>query len=658
MANAAPEFLSARSEALSRIAARATFLHERLAAAEAPYGDGEDGDGMLALTRWRTTLGAGGVERRLAWDGIDATAVLWQQGSVHALADADWIGVLGDALAQPIPVAAARYLDPSASVAFEELLVPFIEAARQELQRGSGEALDLLSKSAQITLERSLLLLLSSVALSTFNDAFALHQSLCGRFPWADYSGSDHAYQRFVSELRNGGLLKLLGEHAVLARLLASVAYGWAKSHAQLVRRLRQDWPALRQMFNLAAACRIDSIAPYRSDPHDGGQAVVIVVLAGGLALVYKPRTLDMERGLGEVLAWSTACGFSKPYRIPALLPRNGYGWMEHVAATSCSDMLEIAAFYTRAGGLLCLTALLQGTDIHYENLIACGDQPIIVDPETLFHPRLPQEHSTDLGAGTGRGEACDDFARTLSESGFLPTGLGPDFSAFGAVGPIKTPYRVVHCAAVNSDAMAVDYKTYCAPSGKNVPTLNGRPETAAKHRDLIVSGFSEMFRLVLNHRTSLLDVLRGFAGRRGRFVARSTNIYGLLLQASLGSELMRNGATRGILFERLRRAAVERPQRPACWPILDAELQALERMDIPFFASVCDEATAYWPSPMDQVTARIVSATEADLTCYVQHLEQGLSRLPTPAPAIVSRDSGAIFVDGGVRHDSEEGRT
>ncbi len=146
--------------------------------------------------------------------------------------------------------------------------------------------------------------------------------------------------------------------------------------------------------------------------------------------------------------------------------------------------------------------------------------------------------------------------------------------------------------------------------------------ETAAAHIDSIAAGFHEMFLLVVRNRKSLLAVLGRFAGRRGRFIARSTNAYGLLLQASLQPELLCDGAARGILFEKLRRQAVKRRNRPACWPILDAELQALERMDVPYFVSVCDESGVCWASPMDQVIARIESAAEADLLKHLQRLK------------------------------------
>ena len=41
-----------------------------------------------------------------------------------------------------------------------------------------------------------------------------------------------------------------------------------------------------------------------------------------------------------------------------------------------------------RQGGYLAILYALEATDFHFENLIAAGEQPVLIDLETLFHPR------------------------------------------------------------------------------------------------------------------------------------------------------------------------------------------------------------------------------------------------------------------------------
>ncbi|MGH6671537.1 MAG: type 2 lanthipeptide synthetase LanM [Xanthobacteraceae bacterium] len=634
MAGTAAAQLTLGGDLVRQIAARSMFLHECLAA----QGGAADLQSEDVQTRWLASLGAGGLARRLAWQR--PIAPLRPEQAVASVAPDGWIELLAEALTAPPPdeTRRYRYLVAGCPVAFEDLLLPFIEAARRRLRREAAAAYPLLSDAAQIALERSLLLLLSHVSLRVFHFEFTLYQNLSGRFPWVGASASNGGYRRFVRDLLAGGLPEVMREYAVLARLLALKSAEWAGTHGELLRRLQSDWPAIVCGFDLAdVPCRIENIVPYRSDPHHGGRTVAIVTLPGGRRLVYKPRPVDMEEGLGELLSWANACGFSQPYRRVALLRCDGYGWVDHVAHAGCDDLCQIRAFYIRIGGLLCFAALLQGTDFHHENLIACGNQPIIVDAETLFHPRLSPDVIADLGSGARRSVEDDDFGNRLVETGFFPCGRDFDFSALGATEPIETPFRVARCDPVNSDAMGIRYETYRVARRDNVPTLNGHPETAAQHRQSVINGYGEMARLVLRNRSTLLAAIGRFVGRCGRVVARSTNTYGLLLQASLRPELMRQGAERGILFEQLRRAAVGRRQRPACWAILDAELRALERLDVPNLPNVCGQSDVCWPSALEEVVARIRHVTPASIEKEIARVAWMLSRLPMPRKEIAT---------------------
>jgi type 2 lantibiotic biosynthesis protein LanM len=612
---------------LSEIAARARYLHERLQGEVPEAIARHDTDDLLS--RWDAAL-AGQLDRRLAWSGLDRDAARRRMVEGGGATDRRWVdllaqafAIMGDAPQRP------RYVVSIAPIAFEELLVPFVEAGRGLMARDLAQHAALLSDGAWATLERMLLALLSRIALQTFCSEFALHQGLAGATPWHGGAGRGR-YRAFVAHAREGGLCDILSAYPVLARLLATMVLNWVGAHAALVRRLRDDWPLLTTEFALDdAPCRVTSIAPYRSDLHDGGRSVVILELSGHL-LVYKPRPLGMEQAFGDVLAWANARGFSRPYRRTPLLLRDGYGWMGYAAAIPCGSVAEVEAFYARVGGLICLTALLQGTDIHYENLVASGDQPVLVDAETLFHPRP----GAAIGAEFDSRAAAepDDFVRALSDSGWFPPTTGPDFSALGAANAVATEFPAATCIGVNSDRMAFAYEPFRAPRRQNSPYLNGQAESAASHRASIVAGFCEMFRLVLAERNSLLELIRGFGELPGRFVARSSNTYGLLLQASLSPDALRDGAGRGLLFERLRRTALGRDEKPPHWPILDAETEALERMDVPRIPT--GEAARCWPSPASQVAARIARASERDLATRMRQLRRLLARLTPPAAA------------------------
>ena len=47
----------------------------------------------------------------------------------------------------------------------------------------------------------------------------------------------------------------------------------------------------------------------------------------------------------------------------------------------------EVETYFNRCGQLVAVLYLTRTNDIHHENLIASGDQPVLIDTDTLFYP-------------------------------------------------------------------------------------------------------------------------------------------------------------------------------------------------------------------------------------------------------------------------------
>src|SRR5262249_30204048 len=107
---------------------------------------------------------------------------------------------------------------------------------------------------------------------------------------------------------------------------------------------------------------------------------------ADGRRLVYKPRSLELHQHFNAFVDWLNA-KTALDIRTVRLLTQDGYGWLEYVVHEPCEDFAGVRRFYHRPGAPLALPDRLDGTDMHFENLIAAGDQPVLVDVETLFHP-------------------------------------------------------------------------------------------------------------------------------------------------------------------------------------------------------------------------------------------------------------------------------
>ena len=122
---------------------------------------------------------------------------------------------------------------------------------------------------------------------------------------------------------------------------------------------------------------------------------VLLATFASGLKVVYKPRRLAVDVHFQRLLDWLNERGARPRFRMLAVLDRGAYGWMEFVRATGCHSQGEVRRFYERQGGYLAILYALEATDFHYENLIADGEHPVLLDLETLFHPRIEKSMPT-----------------------------------------------------------------------------------------------------------------------------------------------------------------------------------------------------------------------------------------------------------------------
>ena len=499
------------------------------------------------------------------------------------------------------------------NVPFAALLADRVDAASATLAATVGDTISPLTDAALAVLEQALLVRLSSLSLAVFTSEFGLFRALHPILPGQIATAPDAQYREFVEAMQSGRAAEVLCHYAGLAALLDTVTADWVAAQREMLVRLATDWPALCDRFGMTGATpAITAISPYRSDPHHHGRSVAMLAFADGGVLVYKPRSLAMDAAWDALLGWANALGPARAFYRPALLSRDGYGWMAPVAANPCETADQLDDCYHRSGGIACLVALCQGTDIHHENLIAAGDQPVIVDAETLLQPRLDRAFSSTLGAGAQRRAAPDTLAFALAESGLLPRPGEIDFSGLGASGSVVTPFLHPVCQNVNSDAMTVAHIPYRAAPQGNVPILAGAAAGAAKNVEAICAGFADMLATLLANRRSLRDLIESWRGLPTRLVVRSTNAYGMMLNASTHPALLRDAGARDAHFAQLYLGTG--PRTPTAQAIIDAELSAMRRMDVPHLTRPCDAGCEGWPSPLDQVLARIDSLDATDL--------------------------------------------
>ncbi|MEV7929706.1 type 2 lanthipeptide synthetase LanM family protein [Kitasatospora sp. NPDC088779] len=383
---------------------------------------------------------------------------------------------------------------------------------------------------------------------------------------------------------RQDGLSALLGEYPVLARLLAQACRHGGSALAELLDRFAADRADIvATLLAGADPGRLVAVERTTGDGHRRGRSVAVLRFADGTRVVYKPRSLRVHGRFNELVGWFNARPGTPGLRVLALLERDGYGWVEFVAPGSCTAERQLERFYLRQGAWLALLYALDGTDLHFENLIACEDEPVLVDVETLFHPCVPADSQEDPAARA--------LESSVYRSGLLPRLLlgdetAVDVSGLGGDAGRRSPVEGVDWAAGGTDEMRLVRRAGEITGAGNRPLLDGAEADPAGYTEALVAGFRAGYRAIEAGRDELVGpqgLLRGFAEDEVRVVARASLVYATLLDESTHPDVLRDAADRDEILSLLGTDALEASGWPA---LLDEEIAELWDGDIPLFTT------------------------------------------------------------------------
>jgi lantibiotic modifying enzyme len=352
-------------------------------------------------------------------------------------------------------------------------------------------------------------------------------------------------------------------------------------------REWRRRLAADRRQLQASIGCgrplgRVLAVREGLSDPHDGGRTVALVRFASGVRVVYKPRPVGLEAAFQHFLQWWNRRAGGLELLTPQVVDRGAHGWMEHVRQEQCHEAGAVGRYYERAGALIALAGLLDATDLHCGNVVACGEYPVLVDLETLLQPRWPGEE------------------RSLLDTGLVPSWVrGPDggsydVSGFGAIA-------------------AQRFGDASVPLRQNVVRVAGEPVSPAAFADRLVAGFRRAGAVLCANQEELLSPagpLRAFRRRQVRVILRHSQTYRASLQdrRALGPASM----LRAVRGSRVRGA------------IAKTEHAALERGDIPRFVASTDSCD-WMPHPALMVRGCFRTTSYEALIGRTRELKPGM---------------------------------
>lgn len=651
---------------VSQIVAKSSPLFERLQGNFIPETSPNNEEIIKKnLESWCQKIAQGDWKRfrkRWEWDGLNLEYVRQFLGEVRLKNSQklpDWailidevISRLPDFSKSQIEEGLGRCKGNKRKYPFEEILYPFVQVSREKLIETAGSNSEILTPQAIACLEVNLLQELSSLASNALYLEFSLFRSrqtssLQRLLQELKSESEAQVYEMFVGKMLAGDLSSFLEEYAVLSRLIGTAIALWIEANAEFLNRLSLDLPAIKiTFFKKKETGKIVDLKLSLSDAHNGHRTAIILSFQSGKNLVYKPKNLGLDRAYFDLLEWFNQQNFLLPFKTLKLLERRGYGWMEYADNLPCPDEDAARRFYQRAGILLGLTYSLEAVDCFYENIIACGEYPLLIDLETLMHNNFKLERHYSESYDIRPIDII--WWNSVFRIGLLPTiRLGSDMKMSYDVGGLREageqvlPFLNSAWRSVNSDQMKREQEFMKVEVKSSVPRIGETHLCASDYTDDIVFGFQKMYRFIVNRKDELTgknSPIENFKRCRSRYILRNTKFYTSLLRSLLEPVYLRDGIKRSIEIDIVSRMSLDTGEKAVYWPLIEWETRALEQMDIPFFTLLTDEIAIELPdgkkvdnfcekSGLENVISKINSLSDRDLQTQ-SRLSESILRL------------------------------
>lgn len=471
---------------------------------------------------------------------------------------------------------------------FRGMLRPFSEFVAQGIREdapegslpASDEFLDAFSRSGLdmlVTLSGPTLVLLLNVA--------RLEGSLQGET-------SEERFASFCRSFRDRAAYEdLFSRYPGLARVIGQTCLMEIEAKVEFLCRLSEDWSDIGRTFGIDPEALIEEVSLGDGDTHRGGRSVATISLTSGQRLLYKPRSLTVDREYNHLIDRLNRTTPDLALKHPRILERAGYGWVEFIEHYSCSSNDEVASYYRELGALMAVAHVLGTTDLHFENIIAAGAHPVFIDLETLLQPELPRSYDIDDSYLA----ADREFSRSVLETGLLPNTpkVTDDRQAidWSGISLIENQVQPVPQQVVShpdrDDARYEPHEATFDPA-QNLPVFQGRKRTIQGYGKPFVQGFTAAYESLLEQRDEILlrreGILARLSGSHIRTVLLATRAYGELLANIVHPDYLINGLAvdrfTSVLWRRRAGQIKEAAQQAAL------EIKQIVQGDVPHFST------------------------------------------------------------------------
>lgn len=334
-----------------------------------------------------------------------------------------------------------------------------------------------------------------------------------------------------------------------------------------------------------------------------GAKQVELVSDSTGTYL-FKPRNARVEKAFEAFLLTLEKEGFAFVPACEHVLEETPEGYKaRYEAPLHAETQADVQLYFKKCGALLFIAYLLGATDLHFENIIASRDTPILIDCETLIS-----------GQTASPGGRLRNLADTVMASHLLP-----------------------YWKRINKKTMLVSGLISDMPEASNELVFENKRCKIYDYEDALLEGFRAAYRFALAHTDTVRAALRHFEGCSFRMILRPSAVYDTIssICAKMAPdkakhsayELLSVGYKHDIRPDRLRQMQA----------VIEAEIQAVLSDNIPLF-SVKYESTGLYEgevelaadflavSPAQTIKEKLVQLSQEDMTAQTKIISQSLA--------------------------------
>lgn len=384
-------------------------------------------------------------------------------------------------------------------------------------------------------------------------------------------------------DVSQAGWLDRLETLPGLAYVMGMACLQWRRVVHELFTRLDADLPELRRaLWGWADPGPVTGYSGDSGDLHNHGRVVTLLTFASGERVVYKPKDLSSAAGLMDVCTLLNNHGLPLDLHVRQVIRCDGYGWEEYVTAGPC-DEEGARRYYIRLGMLARLAQFLECRDLWADNLVAVGERPAFIDLENVLQARINKPALIGERIKSLWERVEETVAKTAVVSFPRVIAAGVQAQDIGCLAPLQEQ------VAVNSHGFPPGWE---APPYR--PNLEDGGLADPRHYPEEVAAGYRMMQDCLERNRDLLADPRGplvlLRDAPVRYIWRSTWDCVELLARSLTPASLVDGVAREIclahLFRSARETLREDSGRSDVLEIIEQEIDAFRRMDVPLFVA------------------------------------------------------------------------